>query len=197
MPILDIFNQEISHHDDFPSNLDIVNIEFGAGRSVYGKKEYPKCYVTDLNYPELLHFSQTEDYSDENSHFLDDLCHFYDYNFERTFENIILCNPFGYGFKGLGDAKKFFDRAGQLLNLNGEIHIIGSSTNDWCNRTAFEDYFYNEIEVYKSNYNFVLQEYTQLTRQDNINTTYRFYQTELKKITVPNEKLVIKKLDNE
>lgn len=197
MPIFDRFENEISHHVDFPSNLEINNIEFGAGRSFYGKKEYPKCYLTDLNYPELLHFTQAENYTEENSHFLDDLCNFYDYNFERTFENIILCNPYGFGLNGLGEAKKFLDRAGQLLNVNGEIHIIGSSSNYWCNKESFEDYFHNEIEVYKSNYKFVLQEFNELSRQDNINITYRFYQTALKKITVPNEKLVIKKVENE
>lgn len=197
MPILDIFNEEILHHNDFPSNLEITNIEFGAGRNFYGKKEYPKCYLTDLSYPELLHFTQTANYDEVNNHFLDDLCNFYDYNFERTFNNIILCNPFNFGFNGLGNAKKFFDRAAELLSENGEIHIVGSSINKWCCKDSFDEFIYNDIEEYKSTHEFVLSTHEELSRENRINTTYKFYQTELKKITIPDQKLVIKKLENE
>lgn len=193
MPILDILENEISHHLDFPNNLQIKNIEFGAGRNFYGKKEYPQCYLTDLSYPDFLHFTETEDYREDNSHFLDGLCNFYTYNFERTFNNIILCNPFNFGFNGLGNAKKFFDRAGDLLNIDGKINIIGSSQNPWCSKDSLDDYFLNEIEDYKSNHNFGLQTHEELTREDRVNITYRFYKSELKDITVPNQKLVILK----
>lgn len=193
MPILDLYGDEILHHNDFPNNVEIKNIEFGAGKNFYGKKEFPKCYLTDLSYPDFLHFSQNENYNEDNSHFLDDICDFYEYNFERTFENIILCNPFGYGFKDLGDAKRFFDRAGELLIDNGEIHIVGSSINPWCSIDSFNEYMLNEIEIYKSLYNFQVESFEELSRECRINTTYRFYKRELKQITIPNQKLVIKK----
>jgi 16S rRNA G1207 methylase RsmC len=196
MPILDIFENEIAHHINFPNDLEITNIEFGAGRNFYGKKEYPKCYLTDLSYPELgiVHFKQKEDYNSTECHFLDNICDFYEFNFQRTFENIILCNPYHYGFNGLGNAKKFFERAGELLSEDGRIHIIGSSFNKWCCKDSLDDYFENEIEIYKTEYNFILEDYCQLTRHDHINTSYDFYKTELKDRTIPNEKLVIKKV---
>ncbi|WP_438966338.1 class I SAM-dependent methyltransferase [Flavobacterium sp.] len=197
MPIYDIFDNEISHHNDFPNNGNIVNIEFGAGRNYFGKKEYPKCYLTDLITPDLIHFTQSADYNEVDNHFLDDVCNFFDYNFERTFDKIIMCNPFNYGFNGLGNAKKFFDRAGKLLNDNGEIHIVGSSLNPWCSKDSFDEFFYNEIDLYKTDYNFILHSHEELSRENRINTSYRFYKTELKDITIPNQKIVIKKLENE
>lgn len=194
MPINDINGNPLTQHLNFPNdNETVTNIEFGAGRNYYGKKEFPNCYLTDLTNPNLLHFSQYVDYEFENCHFLDANCDFYEYNFARTFENIILCNPYNYGFSGFGSAKKFFDRAGTLLNEEGEIHIIGHSLNKWSCKDSFEEYLENDIEDYKSKYNFKLHSYESLNREHSINATYRFYRTELKDLTVPNERLVIKK----
>ncbi|QLC66712.1 hypothetical protein LPB248_10555 [Flavobacterium sp. LPB0248] len=198
MPINDKFGIPIIHHPNFPNDIvgdiGVGNIEFGAGRNYFGKREFPNCYLTDLKNPELDHFSIHEDYEIRDCHFLDANCDFYKYDFDRTFQNIILCNPYFYGFQGLGNAKKFFDRAGDLLENDGKIHIIGSSSNKWCCKDSLEEYLENEIEEYKSNHTFILEAHEELTRQHTINVTYNFYKTELKDITVPNERLVLKKV---
>lgn len=193
MPINDINGIPIVHHLNFP-NDDVRNIEFGAGKNYFGKKEFPNCYLTDLDNPNLPHFTHYPNYEIEDCHYLDANCDFFKYSFNRKFDNIILCNPFLYGFLGLGDAKRFFDRAGDLLNDDGKIHIIGSSFNKWCSKDSYDDYMSNEIDEYKSNYSFVLEDHVHLTRQHDINTSFSFYQAGLKDRTYPNQILVIKKV---
>ena len=196
MPILDKFGNEIEHHIDFPKDLNVTNIEFGAGKNNFGKREYPKCYLTDLEYPKelVLHFKNHADYENKNCHYLDDICDFYEHNFERKFENLILCNPFYYGYKGLGGAKIFFNRVGDILCENGRIHIIGKWDNPWCKKESLDKFLKNEIDVYKSKYDFELESFELLDANHEINIKYNFHQTGLKKRTLPTEKIVIKKL---
>ncbi|WP_175622834.1 hypothetical protein [Chryseobacterium schmidteae] len=194
MPIVDKFGNPIQYHENFPHDLNIVNIEFGAGRNNFGKREYPSCYLTDLSYPKML--SYFNEYNDENSdyHYLDNICNFYDSSFDRQFQNIILCNPYNYGFKKLWDGKKFFDRAGELLNEQGELHIIGKSSNYWCNKESFDKFSKNEIGTYISKYQFELLSFENLNEEHEINQNYTFYTSELRQRTIPNERLIIKKL---
>lgn len=195
MPILDKFGNEIAHHINFPNDLEVNNIEFGAGRNNFGKREYPKCYLTDLSYPELiLHFKNHNDYVNEDCHYLDNVCDFYKHNFERKFDNLIFCNPYEYGFFGLHGAKTFFDRAGDILSENGRIHIIGKSSNKWCKKEAFDKFLKNEILTYKSKYDYELEDFEILNINHSINTNYIFFESGLKKVTMPNEKIIIKKL---
>ena len=98
MPIFDKNGFEIEHHNNFPLDLEVINIEFGAGRNNFGKREYPKCYLTDLSLPNLqLHFKNYIEYENEDCHFLDNVCNFLEYSFQRKFDNLIFCNPFSYG----------------------------------------------------------------------------------------------------
>ena len=172
MPILDKFGNEIEHHIDFPKNLNIANIEFGAGKTNFGKREYPKCYLTDKDYPSelVLHFKNHVDYKNEDCHYLDDICDFFEYRFERKFENIILCNPYKYGFYQLGNAKKFFNRAGEILKVNGRIHIIKHSSNAWFSKKIIENFFKTEIDDLKSIYDFELESFETLDTNHEINT---------------------------
>lgn len=196
MPILDRFGNEIEHYIDFPKDLNITNIEFGAGKNNFGKIEYPKCYITDKYYPkeDVLHFTNHKDYEIQNCHYIDDICDFYEYKFERKFENLILCNPFFYGYNGLEGAKKFFDRVGELLSDNGRIHIIGKWSNPWCKKESLDKFLKNEIDIYKSKYNFELESFEVLDENHEINVKYIFHQVGLEDTTKPNEKMVIKKL---
>lgn len=194
MSIVDKFGDPIQYHGNFPHDLNVMNIEFGAGRNDFGKREYPSCYLTDLTYPEMLSYFREYNEDTVDYHFLDNVCNFYDSSFERQFDNIILCNPFDYGFKKLGDAKKFFDRTGELLNVDGRLHIVGHSNNPWCKKDSFDNFIKNEIEVYFSKYKFELETYEVLNTDHEINQTYKFYSTGLNQRTVPNERLIIKKL---
>lgn len=196
MPILDKYGNPITYHNNFPNDLAVTNIEFGAGRNDFGKREYPNCYVTDLSYPAKLK-SYFQEYHEDitDYHYLDNICDFYNSKFERQFENIILCNPYGYGFKGLAGAKKFFDRAGEILVKNGQIHIIGNSTNPWCKKESFDNFIKNDtIAVFKSKYDFEIDIFEVLDTDHQINTNYKFYTTGLELETMPNERLTIKKL---
>jgi hypothetical protein len=193
MPIADIYGNPLVHHVNFPID-EVRNIEFGAGKNYFGKREFPNCYITNLTTPNLLHFTHYPNYETVDCHYLDATCDYYEYNFNREFENIILCNPYHFGFSGLGDGKRFFDRAGDLLCNEGKIHIIGSSLNKWCARDSYDDYMSNEIEEFKSIYEFELLHCVPIPRQHLFNTTYKFYKSELLDRTYPDQMLVIKKL---
>ncbi|WP_173968517.1 hypothetical protein [Flavobacterium collinsii] len=195
MMILDKHGNPIIYHENFPHDMEVTNIEFGAGRNNFGKREYPNCFVTDLSYPKDIK-SYFKDYHEDitDYHYLDNLCDFYNTNFQRKFENIILCNPFNYGFKGLGDAKKIFDRAGDILVDNGQIHIIGKSKNPWCKKESFNNFIKNTIPVFQSKYKFELESFENLDTNHQINKNYKFYTSELKIETVPDERLTIKKI---
>lgn len=196
MSILDKNGNPIAYHEIFPGDVEVNNIEFGAGRNDFGKREYPNCYVTDLSYPNELK-SYFKEYQEDikDYHYLDNICDFYNTNFGRQFENIILCNPYGYGFKGLASAKKFFDRAGEILVKNGQINIIGKSNNPWCKKESFDKFIKNDtIEIFKSKYDFEIDSFEILDGDHQINTNYKFYTTGLKLETIPNERLTIKKL---
>lgn len=193
MSILDKNGNPIEYYANFPNDQEILNIEFGAGKNNFGKREYPSCYLTDKYFPQVPSYFNEYDSEEIDYHFLDHTCDFYESHFERNFDNIILCNPYDYGFKKLGDAKKFFNRAGTLLNANGRLHIIGSSFNPWCNKESLDKFIKNEIEQYFSTYKFELESYEDLDTDHVINQKYDFYSTGLNQKTTPNERLILKK----
>lgn len=193
MPITDINGNPLVHHVNFPID-EVRNIEFGAGKNYFGKREFPSCYITNLTTPNLHHFTHYPNYELEDCHYLDATCDYYNYNFNREFENIILCNPYHFGFSGLGAGKRFFDRAGELLCREGKIHIVGHSSNPWCGIDYYDEYMSNEIEEFKSIYEFELLGCVPLPRTHPINTTYKFFKSELLDRTYPDQMLVIKKL---
>lgn len=193
MPIYDKNGVPLVHHVNFPED-EVQNIEFGAGRNNFGKREFPNCYLTDLIYPKLQHFTTDENYEQGNYHFIDGLCNFYEYNFNKRFDRIILCNPFNYGYKELGGGKLFFDRIDDLLTEDGEVHIIGKACNPWCSKESLDEYFENQLEPFKPKSNFEIKEYEILPLEHNINLNYIFYKTELNDRTIPDERLVIKRI---
>lgn len=151
--------------------------------------------MTDLTYPEsVLHFKNYVDYKNKDCHYLDDICDFYEHKFERKFENLILCNPFYFGYNGLEGAKKFFNRVGDILTQKGKIHIIGRHSNKFCRKESLDKFLKNEIDIYKSKYVFELESFEILDENHEINVKYIFHQVGLEDKTIPNEKIVLKKL---
>lgn len=131
MAVLDINNTEIVAYSDFPNNDEIRNLEVGASRNCFGKKYYPSCYLTDLTEPSFPHFQSLTDYDENNAHFLDYVGDFYNLNFTRDFDLAIFCNPYGFGFRGKEESKRFLNKSGQVLRNGGEILILGNRANDW------------------------------------------------------------------
>ncbi|TRW25841.1 hypothetical protein FMM05_06360 [Flavobacterium zepuense] len=132
MAILDIFNNEIVEFVNFP-NDQVFSIEFGAGRGCFGKKFLPACYLTDAVNNNLPHFRELEEYSENSQcHYLDSMYDFINSeDLGRTFTKLIFCNPYDFGVGGYGETKQFLSRAGQLLDVGGEILMIGGVKNRW------------------------------------------------------------------
>lgn len=174
----------------------IINIEFGAGKGYFGKKEFPSCYTTDKKTPSVDHFIlHPLNYDTIDCHYIDFDCDFFEHNFNnRKFNNIILCNPYGFGYYGYLGAQKFFNRAGEILNDNGKIIVLCTHSNKFAKKDALEDYLSLEDSDFKSNYEFMLEEFVNLDANHPINQGYKFHQSCLNKKTIPNQKLVITKV---
>lgn len=193
MPISDINGRPLQHYTNFP-NDEVLNIEFGAGKGHFGKKEFPNCYLTDLSIPEIPHFTlHPDDYENIDCHYLDYECNYFETNLNgKTFDNLIICNPFEYGFLGIGTAKDFLDRAGELLNDNGCVYIIGHSKNPWSKYRNIERYLDKLKASGELTYNMELTKETIDDQHDY--SKYNFTHCDLKTTTEPNEKIIIKKL---
>ncbi|MCV9931802.1 methyltransferase [Flavobacterium sp. LS1R47] len=172
MAITDSSGQNFSTHD-FNQTDDILNIEFGAGSGFFGKKNYPKCYTTDLSFPEKNHFSLESSYDkDTNCHYIDFECDFLSYNFgTKKFETIIICNPYGYGIRRPTEGKNFFDRIGNLLSESGALYVITQENNGYFNSKVVKKQFNKNLDnEFKSSYAYDWHSYD----NEGINTHYAF-----------------------
>lgn len=195
MPILDMSQNEIIHHENFPNDDDVRHIEFGASKSCFGKIEFPYCYLTDREIPTIPHFTTFADYVNENCHYLDGLCDFFSDNLNgRTFDKLIFCNPYGYGFNGREYSKEFLNKAGSLLNDNGEIFFLGNSRNGWVKYKNVDKYLKFLTEEEALEHNLELSELTELTAVHRYVTEYEFTMCDIKKVTVPDQMFIIKKI---
>lgn len=120
--------KEQDYRESFPTNEDVVNIEFGAGKGYFGKSEFNPCYQTDKFKFELDHVCDVEHDDLERLHALDCSVDFFEVN-SRKFERLIFCNPYGFGFSKRYQAFDFLQQAEKLLNTNGEILVLGQQKN--------------------------------------------------------------------
>lgn len=195
MAIFDIFNNEILHFENFP-NDEVHTIEFGAGKGCFGKKFLPTCYLTDIYQIDLPHFKTLDEY-DENSncHYLDHICDFLDSpSIERTFNKLVFCNPYEFGVGGYGETKQFLSRAGELLDIGGEILIVGNSTNRWSQYKKAKKYYDQLIQDENLDYRFEIADL--ITLNDNhpyrVNNVYTLSNINVQ--TFPNQLYTITKL---
>ncbi|WP_313094064.1 hypothetical protein [Empedobacter sp.] len=197
MPIYDINGQTIeSFKTKFPNDNLINNIEFGAGKSYYGKKEFPYCFSTDFKVHEISHFSSLPDYDEKTlCHFLDnEECDFFTYNFTRSFSNIIICNPFGYGVRNKPERILFFNRIGNLLEDNGHLHIIGRHNNSFSKKKNVDRFLNREQNEEGSEHRFELVEFNDLDENSYELINYNFNTCIIGQVTSPTEKIKIKKI---
>ncbi len=172
-----IIEQNMIQNDD----KNILNIELGAGCGCFGKTYFSKCYTTDID----------KKYKDNCQRYcLDFTCSAISLPFgNNRFDKIILCNPYGFGFRDEEDAFLFLSEAIRVLNTKGEIIVIGNEKNAYAK---------------PQNIKRVIDEYM-LTEDDKIDIStfirdidpsidypkYVFYQSDLNLPTIPNKETVI------
>lgn len=191
MPILDRQGNHLVSYDDFPLNDEVHNIEFGAGVNYFGKKEFPNCFLTDIQPPSCDHFLvHPDDYEKKECHFLDSMCNYLNADFgHKTFYNLIFCNPFNIGFIGQGHADEFINRATALLNEDGKIYILGNTRNPWTKSRSIRKYLSEKVDLGE-----VEIEVTTLDENHSYIAEYTYKQCDMVTTTTPNELIIIKKL---
>jgi len=194
MPILDQTGTEIVHYTNFPDDDGVNNIEVGAGRNCFGKKYFNQCYLTDLSTPNYPHFSQNDNYDEINSHFLDEIVDFYNLTPVRTYNRIIFCNPVGFGFQGKENAKKILNKAGELLNLDGEILVVGNSTNGWAKYDSATKWLGRLVQDGLLDYNFQISALSPLTENHIYRTDHMFWKMTVDEPTIVNQMFTITKI---
>lgn len=194
MPIQDINGNDLLHHQNIQQDPTISNIEFCAGKSYFGKREFPSCYTTDINIPNINHFMDfPHDYEVQNCHFLDASCDYNNHSLgSRTFEHVIVCNPYGIGFRGIYETKKFLEIAYDLLIPEGTLIIIGSSTNLWSKYRNFQKYYRQLLDSGELSINFTC-DFEEIDENHDYRSQYQFYHSDLKVQSIPNQIIRLKK----
>jgi len=135
------------YRSSFPEPVNVINIEFGAGLGRFGKIEFPNCFLTDSHDYNVLHVTEVS--PGECCHHLDGILNYYNFNFEkRKFNRLVFCNPYEFGFRGKNETLKFLQRAEEILNVEGEIFILGNHNNPWTKRTSL----LKNIEIYNERF---------------------------------------------
>lgn len=191
MAILDCNNLAIEGYDDFPNDPNVSNLEIGAGKGFFGKKFYPNCYLIDdnkeigLNYS---HFLSLPDYSNNlnKCHFLDYFCDFNQTGFKgKKFNNIVICNPYGYGFKSVNYAIEFLSNVDQILINKGKLTVLSNSRNVWGAYRRVSKYLEQTISEISSN--FVLSEKNSIDEEHKYRVDMDYFSSGLEIPTYPNE----------
>ena len=101
---------------EFKDDKTYKNVEIGAGCGNFGKQYYSKCYLTDKDTSLKTICAKC---------LIDLFCDAHSLRWkENRFEKIILCNPYGYGFKDEEEANTLFAELHRVAVNNAEIIII-------------------------------------------------------------------------
>lgn len=194
MPRQDINGNDFEYYPVFPDNQTVKNIEFAAGKTFFGKKEFPNCYLTDVKIPDVEHFmTYPQDYETRDCHFLDQQC---DYNnvetLGRSFDNVLFCNPLGIGFKGRDETKSFLEKASSILAQDGTIIVLGNSTNPWSKFESLNRHYRNlvALELLADEFVFELE---QIDDAHPYRANHQFYITDFSAPTFPNQLIKIQR----
>src|SRR5262249_23043229 len=108
----------------FKDDKAYKNIELGAGCGNFGIIFYPNCYLTDRDTTLMDSCERC---------FIDYFCDAHNLPWASDrFDKIIMCNPYGYGFK---DEDKSYGLLDELIRVSKdgcEIIIICNHTNLCC-----------------------------------------------------------------
>lgn len=194
MPRKDINDDDFIHHPNFPNDPNVTNIEFAAGKSFFGKREFPNCYLTDPITPDINHFMlHSEDYENHDCHYLDANCDYNNLNLEgKSFENVILCNPYGIGFRGRYETKSFLEIADTILSDTGTMTILGNSANPWTKYENIDKYYLHLLNSGELACSFDIQ-LEDIDEHHHYRLNHTFYHSDFSVEARPNQIIRIKK----
>jgi ubiquinone/menaquinone biosynthesis C-methylase UbiE len=105
----------------FIDDKQVLHLEVGAGIGNFGKLFYPKCYLTD------------KDISLRTGFHIDWVCDAHELPWgEDRFEKIIICNPYGYGFKDPIATSSILQEMLRVLKNGSQIIVICHATNKYA-----------------------------------------------------------------
>lgn len=81
---------EQDFRNSFPNPVEVVNIEFGAGKGYFGKANFPMCFATDIEDYDRIHITDCEGCDESDCHHLDSLLDFFEFDFgNRKFNRLV------------------------------------------------------------------------------------------------------------
>lgn len=165
----------MKEYNDANDDISIRNLELAAGNGNFGKIYYPPCYATDI------------DGTKEN---IDFQCDALNTPFaDNRFDNIIICNPFGFGFNDQikEESQDFIREMLRIITHGGKIIVIGNDSNKFCKTKKVIE----QIQKFNST---SLTEKLAVSIEDITETSYSdysFYQTDGSRKAYPNKKFTI------
>lgn len=103
----------------------IKHLEIGAGCGNFGKIFFPQCYLTDK-----------DDNLKENCDvcYIDYFCDACELPWsDNRFSKIIICNPYGYGFRDDESTEKLMNEVIRVLSNDSELLLLCNNINTYCN----------------------------------------------------------------
>jgi SAM-dependent methyltransferase len=156
-----------------------MNIELGAGCGDFGKLYYPECCLTDrdIGLRDLCLPCRIDCFCDADSLPFS----------ENSFDKIIICNPYHYGFKELDEAQLLLNELIRILKNDSSIIIIGHESNPFCAPKRVEKRI-GEISLHiKADIRFSMEHID----AKELYAGYRFLWVEEKRETVPNRRMIL------
>lgn len=106
-----------------------MNIELGAGCGDFGKLYFPECYLTDKDTELIEDCLKVLGFPCR----IDCFCDANNLPFpENSFDRVIMCNPYGYGFRELDEVEILLNELVRILKNDSSIIIIGHEKNPFC-----------------------------------------------------------------
>ena len=190
MEFKDKEGNNIEFYPDINKLESVTNIEVAAGINKFGKVVFPKCLLVDNNpriKSDFIHFTDHSNSNNPNSvHFIDQFEDFFEFEInEKRFDNLLICNPYGLGFKSKDSALKILSKVDQLLLNGGTFTVLSHSSNPWGKYHNAQKYF-KDLEEYFSD-TFALGSLKPLVKGEGIIEGHTFKRTCLLEDTEPNQ----------
>lgn len=169
----------IPHYQNFQDDYNVLHLELGGGCGNFGKLYHSPCYITEKDEEGIAQCSQN---------YIDFWCDAENMMIpEDRFEEIIMCNPYGFGFKNNEPAQTLLKNIATILKNNGKCIIIANSTNGYAR--------YEKISKEVTTFN-QSNQVTFIVESEDIDASqlyqsYEFYTTAKANPTIPNKKITL------